>query len=362
MSLERIIQERIKKEGAISFRDFMEMCLYYNDLGYYSSGRKVFGFAGDYLTAPYISEMFGEILAEQFIEIADLLGRKVVEVVEIGAGEGLIAKQVIRRFMQLDIEYIYNIVEPFEKVRKIQQKTLKGLDVDWYSDMEELDGVEGCIFSNELIDAMPVHIVESTSQGLKEVYVDLGFREVLKEPSERILEYFRTIGVELPAGYRAEVNLDAIDFLKSCTSVLNRGCIITIDYGYSSKNLYSKKRGTLMCYYRHKAHENPYINIGTQDITAHVNFSALKIYGEKFGLRFLGYSDLASFLLNAGAEKVMMEIMKNKGYSSYLKKMQSLKNLIMPQGMGTIFRVLALGKNFDHDLSGFRKPFLREQL
>ncbi|GBE55499.1 MAG TPA: methyltransferase [Euryarchaeota archaeon] len=365
-SLEEIIKRRIEREGAISFRDYMEICLYYPDKGYYTSGRKIFGMKGDYLTSPYITPLFGRIIAEQFIEIEGYLNK--LHIVEAGAGEGIFAEQVLKRLEEKGVEADYTIIEPFENLKKMQENNLKDFKVDWIASLEGVKNLKGCIFSNELIDAFPVHLIESTEDGIKEVFVTLDkgeFREVLMKADSRIEEYFKELGISLPSGYRTEVNLDGIEWLEKCHEALKKGYIITIDYGYPSVDLYSQKRnsGTLMCYSKHTATSNPYLSPGMWDMTSHVNFSALKLWGEKFGLSCLGYTDLASFLLGAGAEEIMKEIMENKGYSSYAVKFQSLKTLIMPESMGTTFRVLVQSKNIRKSIGGVsRKPFIREEL
>lgn len=359
----RAVEQKIAREGAISFRDFMETCLYHPEEGYYTSAKNLPGVEGDYLTSPHISPLFGMLLAEQFIEVGEHTGN--VHVVEAGAGDGRFAVNVLRRFSERGIEGRYTIVEPLENLRKVQEENLGGYNVEWVESMEELEGVKGCIFSNELIDAMPVHLVEAAGKGLKEVFVTLksgNFKEVLREAGGELADYFKGIGVSLWK-QRAEVNLDALEWLSLASGALECGCIITVDYGYPARELYSRKNGTLMCYSRHRVSTSPYHSPGAQDITAHVNFSALKLKGEKLGLHCAGYTDMASFLIGCGAEKLMQEILQREGYSSYIKKLQPLKSLLMPGGMGTKFKVLVQGKDFVHRIRGLsRKPFIREEL
>ena len=160
--------------------------------------------------------------------------------------------------------------------------------------MRELSAIEGCILSNELLDAFPVHLVEMDEE-LKEIYVavaDGHFTEIKGALStDSLASYLKEFSIELPAGYRTEINLRIRDWLASSSEILSKGFILTIDYGYPAREYYSEERnrGTLLCYYHHQVNENPYQNIGVQDITAHVNFSSVKKWGEEFGLKTLGF-------------------------------------------------------------------------
>lgn len=359
----RPMERKIAGLGAISFKDYMELCLYHPTEGYYPGARNIFGVKGDYITAPHISPLFGKILGEQFIEIGEKLGE--LQVVEAGAGDGKLAGDVLERFRERGVGADYTIVEPFKNLEEVQRDRLEGFGVKWVRSMDSLQDVRGCIFSNELIDSLPVHVVERGEKKLKEVYVTLErgkLKEELRDPGREVMEYFEEQGIELLPGQRAEVNLEALKWLGEVP--LNRGCIITIDYGYPAERLYSGERmkGTLMSYVGHRASADPYSFPGKADLTAHVNFTALKLQGEKLGLKCLGYTDLASFLLGAGAERVMEEV-GHRSYSSYLKELQPLKGLIMPGGMGTTFKVLVQGRNFAEKLAGLEvQPFIKESL
>jgi len=232
--------------------------------------------------------------------------------------------------------------------------------------LRELGSVEGCIFSNELVDAFPVHVVEVRGGELHEVYVTLQgeeFKEVLMPAGEELKRYFRELGVELPDGFRTEVNLEAVRWLEEVSGALKHGFLLTIDYGYPSGELYASYRsaGTLLCYHRHRAVTNPYINVGEQDITSHVNFSALAHFGEKYGLKVAGFTNLASFLLSLGLEDAMLRIREEKGEEAYLRALLPLKRLIMPGSMGEIFKVLVQYKGLNNKpkLSCFKRRLFK---
>jgi SAM-dependent MidA family methyltransferase len=329
MSLSEIIIQKIQQRGAISFRDFMEMALYYPELGYYTSAKEKIGKMGDYYTSPNLTPLFGEMLGRQLEEIWHVLDEKEFTVVEMGAGTGLLSSDVLgylNKNKELYSELDYCIIEKSPAMREEQRKLLNE-KVRWCDSIKNLSGIIGCIFSNELIDAFPVHQIVMGKE-LMEVFVDYkdGFVEMLKPASCELKNYLAELGVVLPQGYRTEINLDAVKWIQEIGASLKKGFVITIDYGYPSPELYQeyRNRGTLMCYYKHTANENPYRHIGEQDITSHVNFSALNHWGQKNELELCGFTDLAHFLLGLGIEE-------------YLKKLH-VKTLFME--MGETFKVM----------------------
>ncbi len=355
MSLSEIIIKEIQEKGPISFRDFMEMALYYPELGYYTSSNNKIGKKGDFYTSPNLSSAFGEMLAKQLEEMWHILGERKFTVVEIGAGTGLLSMDVLKclnRNKELSEELGYCIVEKSPELREEQKKFL-GSSVKWCDSIQELSGLEGCIFSNEVVDAFPVHQVVMDEE-LMEIYVDYddGFIEILKPAHEELKNYFSELGVVLPSGYRTEINLDALKWIERIASSLNRGFVITIDYGYPSSELYQdyRDRGTSMCYHKHTANENPYEHIGEQDITSHVNFSALSRWGRRNGLEKCGFTDQMHFLMGLGIEEYLQKIQVNEP-ENYLKKMLPLKTLLME--MGETFKILIQGKAvYCKELSG----------
>lgn len=340
MQLSEIIIKRIQQHGGISFRDFMEMALYYPELGYYTSKREI-GKKGDYYTSPNVSAVFGEMIGRQIEEMWYMLGEKEFTVVEIGAGTGLLSKDVLQYLRKNDELYScldYCIVEKSHTMRREQRKQLT--QVRW-CDIKELSGITGCIFSNELVDAFPVHVVVVDDK-LMEVFVDYkdGFVEVLKPASKQLKDYFNELGITLPRGFRTEINLEAIKYINEVGKALRKGFIITIDYGYHSEELYQEYRcsGTLMCYYKHTANDNPYQHIGEQDITSHVNFSALIHWGRKAGLELCGFVNQMHFLLGLGIEEYI------KSEKNPMKILQ-IKTLLIE--MGEIYKVLIQSKGIE---------------
>ncbi len=357
ISLSEIIIQKIRRSGAIPFRDFMEMALYYPELGYYTSPPEKIGKRGDYYTSPNLTPVFGEMLGKQLEEMWHILGEKNFTVVEMGAGSGLLSFDVLEyleknQALYQDLEYC--IIEKSPAMREEQKKRL-GEAVQWYDSIHELEGMTGCIFSNELVDAFPVHLVVMEDE-LMEVFVDYddGFVEVLKPASEELKNYLSGLGVVLPQGYRTEINLDAVKWINEIAAILKKGFVLTIDYGYSSRELYEeyRNRGTLMCYYKHTANENPYQHIGRQDITSHVNFSALEHWGGKNRLELCGFTDQPHFLLGLGIDEYLKNLQESEP-QSYLKKMLPVKTLMME--MGETFKILIQKKEVDcSGLSGLK--------
>ena len=261
----------------------------------------------------------------------------------------------------------YLIVEKSPALRAEQQKRLshwqqKGLSITW----ETLNNIEpgslnGCAFSNELVDAFPVHWVELHNQQLQEIWVtqtEKGFEAQPGELStEQLAQYFEHLDIDLatgyPEGYRTEVNLAALDWLAQVNSKLKRGYILTIDYGYTAKRYYSPARseGTLQCYYRHSYHNDPFIHIGKQDLTAHVDFTTLENKGEALGLKNLGYTQQGLFLMALGLGDRLSNLMHSnsetpatgQAIQAIMRRREALQQLISPMGLGN-FGVLIQGK------------------
>ncbi len=359
MSLSDIIIKKIRQNGPISFRDFMEMALYYPGLGYYTSSKEKIGKGGDFYTSPNLSSAFGEMIGRQLEEMWHILGEKEFTVVEMGAGTGLLSSDVygyLKKNRELFQGLDYCIVEKSPAMRE-KQKKLLGDNIKWYDSIKEIEGINGCIFSNELVDAFPVHQVVMEKE-LMEVFVgyDNGFFETLVLASDELKDYFSILGVILPEGYRTEINLDAIKWIENIGSSLKKGFVITIDYGYPSYELYQeyRNRGTIMCYYEHMANEKPYEHIGKQDLTSHVNFSALAHWGNKNGLEMCGFTDQAHFLLGLGIEEYLKKLQENES-GNYLKKMLQVKTLLFE--MGETFKILIQGKKTNScQLAGLKFP------
>ncbi len=352
-----IIKDRIKKEGSLSFRDFMDMALYYPELGYYTSPEEKIGGFGDFFTASELDRAYGELLAEQFVEIYEKLEGKNFQIVEIGAGKGYLAYDILNflknKYSEIFENSQYIIIEKSPYHIKTQKDILKEFpNVKWVQDIIDFEdeSITGVIFSNELFDAFPVHLIRKINGKIYEVYISLdeedNVQEILKEPSEDIIRYLKELSINIPEGMQTEINLDAVDYIQKIGRKLRKGYVITVDYGYPSAELYKpyRMRGTLLCYYRHQYSENFYQNVGMQDITSHVNFSALKYYGMIAGLDFTGFTDQAHFLTNLGLMDIMAELQEKNDIQSY-ERLNRLKTLVLPKGMGERFKVLVQHKN-----------------
>ncbi|MCS7281262.1 MAG: SAM-dependent methyltransferase [Desulfobacterota bacterium] len=360
--LENIIIEEIKKKGMISFDKFMEMALYTPKLGYYMGRRIPWGRKGDYLTGPHLHRIFGALIAIQLKEFWELMGKpKNFFLVEAGPGDGTLAYDILSFIYQSDTDFFHSIsyvmIEKNPYLMSIQKKRLTIFsNVFWFSHLSDLPPVKGVFLSNELFDSFPVKRVVM-EEDLKEIFVtfdEFGFREIAKDAEESIKEYFEQFSVSFERGFKTEVCLKARTFLQELAKRLDEGFVLTIDYGLTSKEYFSHDRadGTLLCYYKHRFHKNPYINIGEQDITAHVNFSALKVWGEEAGLKTFGFAPLGTYLVSMGLENVIP-------YFFYggidLEDSMKIKALLVPEGIGESHRVMVQAKNVcKAELKGFR--------
>lgn len=372
--LGQIIIDKIKKEGLITFEMFMDTALYYPELGYYSSGKNAIGREGDFYTSPHLHPVFGAMLGKQLMEMWMVMGKpKIFHAVEIGAGTGYLCKDILDHLHKpsgniavsenkndflRSLRYV--IVEPYRYFEERQRELLVDLvkDIEWVKSLRELnEKITGCIFSNELLDAFPVHLVVMEDE-LKEIYVDFDGRKFVeirnRISSVKLSDYLKEFSVILQSGYRTEINLRIKNWLEEAVAALSKGFLLTIDYGYSAKEYYSEERnkGTLLCYHKHQFNEDPFSNAGGQDITAHVNFSSLEKWGNEFGLRTIGYCPQGTFLISAGIDEMITELYP---YSSdYASEMAKIKGLIFPQGMGTSHDVMVQYKgDGSPELRGF---------
>lgn len=371
-------------EKKITFSQYMNLCLYDRDYGYYNSEKTIIGNEGDFFTSVSLSVDFGELLAVQLYEFWEILEKPTnFKLVEMGAGNGNLAKNIINFILNKypdfssNIEYI--IIEKSEQLKVKQQQLLLNnvhdfIPIKWQNieDIED-NSIVGCCFSNELIDAMPVHLIRVHNQELEELYLtenngklEINYDDISRKEIE---EYFNFLRINIkssiyPENYQTEVNLDVIDWLKQISAKLKLGYLLTIDYGYTADKYYHPQRsqGTLKCYYKHRHYDNPYVNIGNQDITSHVNFTALQKYGELFGLENIGYNKQALFLMGLGLGDRLNELSNGKmPLPEILAKRQQLHSLINPEGLGN-FGVLLQSKNLtssqnEFSLKGFHSSF-----
>lgn len=361
MALADIIIQLIKTKGAISFHDFMEMALYYPELGYYTSASEKIGANGDFYTSCNLTPLYGAMLARQIEEMWHYMGEKEFTIVEYGAGTGMLCHDILVSLRENERFYNslkYCIIEKSPAMRK-KEYLLQCDKVCWYDSIDCLPEITGCIISNELIDNFAVHKVVMADE-LMEVYVDYNdkFIEILKPASDELKEYFHTLGITLPKGYCTEVNIESTKWIADVAQSLREGYVITVDYGYHSSELYSgpRREGTLVCYYKHQVNYDPYINIGSQDITTHINFSALGHWGQINGLECTGYTNQAYFLLGLGIREHLTGQLLAGGqdpYAAYKKNAFIVHSLL--NDMGPKFKVLIQHKNApDLPLSGLK--------
>lgn len=353
-----LIRDQIRKSGPVSFAWFMGQALYHPIHGYYSSERARVGRAGDFFTNVSVGEVFGEILAAQFIELFDLLGTSDrFRILEQGAENAQLAKDVIRA---LGVEpksagWEYWIVEPSaEKAGKQRAHVGRtSIPIHWISGLEQLDPFSGIIFCNELLDALPCYLVEHDGRKWMELRVqeEKEVFEFVRLPIENP-DLIRQVG-RLPTPsitpYRTEINLAALDWVKSAAQALHRGFILIIDYGFPRDELYSPLRteGTLTGYYQHQRLKDVLQRPGEIDITAHINFSAIAEAASGEGCSILGFTDQHHFMVGA-AEQRLLEIERLVGTRSMSPDQQRFlrryKSLMHPNTMGLAFKYLLLGK------------------
>jgi SAM-dependent MidA family methyltransferase len=357
-----VILDRINSapQQCITFAEYMDTVLYHPQVGYYATNTELIGEGGDFLTSPHLAADFGETIAIQLHQIWKILDRpQLFNLVEMGAGLGLVAAQILTYIRQEYPDFFqaidYIIIETSAAMIAAQQLKLADLPVRWCRwDEIPNDSIVGCFISNELIDAFPVHQVTVVDGKLQEVYITSESGENLTEiigelSTDRLSDYWQLNKINLLKyrdGYRTEVNLAALDWLATVSQRLQRGYIISIDYGYTADRYYNPMRsqGTLQCYYQHAYHNDPYIYIGEQDITAHVDFTALQNHGESLGLQTLGFTQQGMFLMALGLGDRIAAISSNSGdIQSLLSRRQNLHQLIDPMGLGK-FGVLVQSK------------------
>ncbi len=346
MGLTEIIRQKIRNDGIICFEEFMEMCLYYPELGYYTSPKNKIGKNGDFYTSAYLTPIFGVLIGKQLEEMWETLGSADFTIVEYGAGTGMLCHDILsylKKNEKLYDQLKYYIIEKSPVMREIEKSHLTE-KVKWLNSINELPEINGCILSNELVDNFAVHQIVMKDE-LMEVFVtnDVeGFTETLKPAEEELKEYLKELDIELPKDFRSEINLQAISWIKEIANALNQGYIMTIDYGYLSSELYKPHRsqGTLLCYNNHTVNDNLYDNIGAQDITSHVNFSALMNFGKKNGLNECVYTNQGNFLLSMGFNELIQQMFIHKDDVIQAARQISFLTHTLLVDMGSKFKFL----------------------
>jgi SAM-dependent MidA family methyltransferase len=381
-----IISE-IQTVGPIPFAHFMELSLYHPQFGYYmrtddaagSDGAKErIGWDGDYYTSCDVHPILAQSLAKQIRQMDERLGHPdTLTIVEMGAGKGLLARDLLKDCAAQSDSFLsrlkYVFIERSPAMRAAQRNNLaqwlRSGRVVWVDRLEDMpsESVVGIFLSNELIDAFPVHRMIIERGRIREVFVAYEngrFCEHLQDVSvPELIEYANGVGLldrTRPDGFTAEINLNALAWMREVAGVMRRGFVITIDYGHTAQDLYSldRPRGTLLCYHNQMASDDPYTRVGQQDMTAHVDFTSLAGMGEEHGLHVTGFTNQMSFLMGWGVEEALSVLEPGS------EEFQSILHLLRPDGMGRTFKILIQHKDVDEpELDGLRfKPFFGSAL
>lgn len=356
--LGKAIREEIEAAGGwIAFARFMELALYAPGLGYYVAGAAKLGGDGDFVTAPEISPLFGKTLARQ---VAQVLERSGDQVLELGAGSGAMAADVLGELQNIDhLPRRYLILETSPQLAERQRRTLRQREpalkdrIEWIGALPE--NFDGAVIANEVLDALPAHLVAWRRDAVYERGVAWNDGFVWSERPLRpgaLRSVAEAIGAE--ADYVSEISLVAPALVRSLSSALRKGALLLIDYGFGRREYYHPQRshGTLMCHYRHRAHDDPFFLPGLQDLTAHVDFTAVAEAGIDAGLKLLGYATQAQFLINCGITR-LLEKQPADAAAARFALTAGVQKLLSPAEMGELFKVIALGRGIDGPLLGF---------
>jgi SAM-dependent MidA family methyltransferase len=355
-ALTEFIRETIRRRGPVTFAWFMEQALYHPESGYYSSGRSEIGRRGDYFTNVSVGPLFGRLLAGQFAEMWEILGRPDdFAIVEQGAHHGDFARDVLAASREEAPEFFsalrYCVIEPFPILRQRQAETLTafGGKVAWEKSLDDLAPFCGVHFSNELLDAMPVHLLDRSGLGWRErcvVESGDGFAFIARPiEDETLLRQLAKLPQGISSPYETEVNLAALEWMESVARKLTRGFVLAVDYGYARDRFYAPERtsGTLQSYAGHRRGSSPLQGVGQTDITAHVDWTSLAERAEACGLRLSGFTDQHHFITGLISRQPPHETER-----------RALQTLLHPELLGTRFQYLALGKSAPTTpLSGF---------
>lgn len=365
-----LLSERIRQQGPVSFSQYMAQVLYEPALGYYMAGAAKFGAEGDFITAPEVSPLFGAALAN---EMRDVLAETGGAILELGAGSGKLALSILQALHDVD-DLEYCILEPSAELASRQKHLLsRALEASVYQRVRWLDALPesftGVIVANEVMDALPVErFVKTGGEVLQRCVTER--LSTLSRPAGELLSSAVSVieadlGAPLAEGYASEVCLLLKPWLKSLSQALTRGVLLLVDYGYPRREYYlpERQRGTLACYYRHRSHDDPFLWPGLQDITAHVDFTAVAEAAVAQELDLLGYASQSAFLLDN-------DLLSLAEQSSALAQSEveqillarAIKTLTLPGEMGERFQVMALGRGYDLRLRGFRSQDLSYRL
>jgi SAM-dependent MidA family methyltransferase len=355
--------------GWIPFDQYMQMALYTPGLGYYSGSLAKFGAQGDFITAPEMGDLFANCLAAQVAEILKNLEQGAL--LEFGAGSGALAAGLLNELASLDaLPEFYMILDLSGDLRARQQKTIKARAGKHFARVRWLDSLpehfSGVVIANEVLDAMPVRVFEQdASAAVVEMGVGYGNADIETGESPfcwmpraadpELAAAVHALDLQLDgASYRSEISFQASAWVQSLGEVLEQGVVLLIDYGFRQAEYYHPDRaqGTLMCHYQHRAHPDPFYKPGQQDITAHVDFTAIALAAKRAGFDLAGYATQGAFLLSSG---LLEHIPLDASFKQQLELAQQIKKLTLPHEMGELFKVLALSKNYAFPIRGFKQ-------
>ncbi|MEN9205567.1 MAG: SAM-dependent methyltransferase [Thermostichales cyanobacterium SZTDM-1c_bins_54] len=352
MTLMTFLAQEIGRRGPLTFADYMDIVLYHPEWGYYSQTASPI--SRDFLTSPSLSPLFGQFLAHYLIQCWQTLGQPTpFTLLEGGAGTGSLALQILTTLAEQAPacygQLTYGIVERSPARRQQQAQLLQGHPVRWGS-WQDFQGMVGCVLSNELLDALPVHRVIWQGGQWQELCVTYPLADLICPLSTpRIADYFQLCGLgsqTWPEGYTTEVHLSLLDWVSTVDQILERGYVITIDYGHPASRYYHPRRhqGTLLCYRQHQTNADPYSYVGKQDITAHVNWTALENQGSRLGWQTLERVSQAEFLARLGMIEDLAQRITKTDLQTALNLRQQMHALLDPMGLGG-FEVCLQGKN-----------------
>lgn len=357
--LQSQIVAEIKQAGKISFARYMELALYAPRLGYYRNGFKKFGKEGDFVTAPEISSLFSYSVANQCAQVLKEIGG---DILEFGAGSGVMAADILLSLAEKkQLPNHYYILELSASLQSQQRETIKNKAPDYFDRVVWLTALPeknfcGVVLANEVLDAMPVNLF-TVDHGIKECGVAIDNNALrlctLENENKLLNDAIEKYQIDFPENYTSEINLYLTAWIKSIAEFLSHGIVLIIDYGFPRSEYYHSDRllGTLMCHYRQYAHTNPLIFPGIQDITAHVDFTAVAEAADANGLTVAGYTNQAAFLLNC---ELLSFLDENADEKTRFNQRQQIKQLTLPSEMGELFKVIALTKEINSELIGFQ--------
>jgi SAM-dependent MidA family methyltransferase len=361
MTLLHKLGEQLAQQKEMPFVDFMQAALYDPEAGYYSSGLTKIGVQGDFITAPELTPLFGYTLANQCQQVLSLFDQPVI--LEFGAGTGALCVALLEHLEHLNcLPETYFILELSAHLRHCQkelvaQKIPHLVDKVHWLDHWPKQAFNGVIIANEVLDAMPIHRFLVEEDRILESYISLSEQGQLIEQfkpcqNQRLFDYITKTLPPITAPYLSEANLFIDHWVTENYNLLQHGLVLLIDYGFPRHEYYHADRyqGTLMCHHQHRAHTNPLIHVGEQDITAHVDFTQIAEAGQQAGFHVAGYTNQASFLLANGLLHLLDDI---EDKHQLFRAKQAVKQLIQSSEMGELFKVIALSKNIEIPLNGF---------